>query len=1227
MSNTTFQPVRLAPAVIAYITTANQTITNCGPFQISGHFIKSSLGINDWPEFLYFSYYKYLQPDGYGYTPSSPCTDQQTIVIKLEKTSHGAHYYSGVISDPKCEGTIPFTVKWSGTNWEVLGITADDSPFILIGGTETNPLLAQGQAAAVHNFVTTWTTVQILLAVPIYEGYGYSHGQFQYKHGLDGYDVGYGVLPAPNTIGGIQYNDGDIAQSQTYTDGEITEVEIEIVSKNGVQYLPTTQYNVQTGYFIFYFTPQWNDVYTFRVRGFSVHNYSTSFGNVFQLVVDVPPSTITNVVTSRKLVPNYGALLTFIQSTATFYYQITPNCYGTQNVQYSLDSSVWQTLTDTSGQFELQYLPQGLHTMAVRTESTDGQISDPDTIQFFVSLSTFVTIDCYPIDSICSPLGRTPISLSNPGSSSQNAVFDGYGYSTDPNLVLIAGTREAGDTLVFSGIVTNSVVLPTPTSWQALIYLLGTETQIISVTATNFAGQVATATQAIYSEVRPPNITVQALPPILYVNKAIIQGTKDANTSVSLSHNNGGWTTVIPTNELTNYSYIIELVSGDNVISVMATDSQCNFDSAVTSVDTVYASASLVSGGFTINNGDNYTTTPLVLLTFASTTATKIKISNFPDFREGFVTPYAEQVNWFLLEFPGISQVYVQFVNDSALSSIVYTDSILLTASQQFTDTVTVDHTVISLDAENLWTGDLIGTVVYITNLHNGVYEIELFENATTALAGAPILATATTNTFGKQTLILVDAGSGLVNVSGTITLVITKDAPDIYLDHRTDVFNPSTGESRVPLQYSVIQDANFFYATIQLPYYESKFIGQVQRLLQTTSSTSVIDIDKTFHLIHSPVDGYGYGYGYGYQHFAQAICSTTLAQSFATYPLDGSRVWYPTLPIYANVLQVEQFDTFYRLTIDQPILNFDPDFACRLEFTRQNKTYTDYRIRKTDGLVEFINESTYATGNAQFNYIYNRKNRGSPDTNWYKLCGLKFNDLVTISIPQTQNKITFAQLNQLIVRFYNGMQGTAPAIVRFIVNDSIVFEDHNAEVIEGTPGYGYQYGYRSSGYGFKTGKTDQVVEFIVDNAISNDTVIQSLAIEFRATSPCMYVGEVQIMATAIPVNTNCRITVNGDTVFDHTDQVTSVFDGYEIRLEQGEADIWYNNTFVQNISLPQFDPTNVTTILGVGARTSPDTVQGSFQQADNKKYYDTPEIQVGLIGRYIAIETNLRQE
>lgn len=1186
----TSSSVRYAPPVVGAITTLDATFNTCGNHTLKAQFVELVDGCEQYPRFVFVDLtttirqetaygYGYGADSGYGYGDYTQTTTQQRLVLEITTPGDlSIQTGSGIYED----STGTFQLFWQSGEWVVIGLAPGET-LRLSNGSQYNPLMAEGELVYYDN--TTATTYSydfnVLHFIPT-DGYGTSTAFF---------DCGNHVFGASDPI----------PYSLTYTDNSIEAAEWEITGPTGVEYVTSSTFDSTSGRATLRFKANQNGSYSFRVRGISEHNFSTRFGNLITFVINVAPPVVSwDVSDEETFCLSTGETVVVTESSHTFNYDLSSNCFLTKHIEYALDDGQWQSTQQVTGLLEIKNLLNGSHTLQIRALDEAGQYSSIDTLSFYVSLATFVTIDDVPSDPLCGP-GKT---------------------------TTIGGSRDTNAKItLITGVITDTLRYPTTSTWEADIYLIGDKTQIIEVTVENLFGQTASANYSLYFKNRLPKITATALQEVTYISKAILRGTKDQDTSVEISHNTGSWTTIIESNSSTSWEYVVELVSGINQIKLRAVDSDCGFEGESVTVQTIYADSTFVNGAFQINSGDITTSSTSVFLSFISTTATRVQISNFDDFREGYETDFAERISWTLTDNPGTKTVYVKFKNNNALESITYSDSILLTASQNLTTETVGVHQVHSLDAIDSLTGGSLGTVIVIQDNRNGTYSVYVYQDPIAALEGKQPIATANTIYTGRQRLILTDTGTGLVQVTGTIDVTIVQGAEDLYMDHRTDIWSITTGESVIPLQYEIVEDAQYFYALITLPYYESRFQGAVKEVVSVDQQAgiSVIKVDKVFTLLQ-PLENDGYGYS---SVFAQALenIPTPLKEQFATYPLTGMRLWYPTLAEYSMITEIEETSDAFILTIDQALKSFEPALACRIEFTRQNKQYIDYRISKATGIVEFINESSYATGNVQFEYEYARENKGRPNSNWYVLCGLKYNDLVTLTLPQTQNRITFEQLKSICVRFYNGDEGTAPKIVRFIINDTIVYEDRTSDVIEGIEGYGYSYGPVGYGYSLTPGQGDQVVEFCAENTISNNLIVDKIQIEFRATTNCMYIGEVLINAQSIPLQSNLQVLINDTTVFSSTDPVSSNFDKYEIRLEKNEADIWYNNQFVKNIDVSNFDKDSIKRFIGASARTSGDEVKGVFQEVRDKKYYDTDQINVGLVGRFIGIEANVRKQ
>jgi hypothetical protein len=950
------------------------------------------------------------------------------------------------------------------------------------------------------------------------------------------------------------------------------------------------------------FTPNSNGVHTIRVRGLLDQNLFTNFSDPITITVNVPVPTVSIDISKEKIVnlPTSGPTVILNQETHVFQYD-SVSVYPIKQVEYSLDGGDWQIVEERNGLIVITNLVGGTHSLQIRILDQDDQYSTVASLTFIVDLSTFVTIDIYPTDPLCGP-ERT---------------------------FTIGGVREANSIVTsLKGVLTDTLRFPSEITWEADLYVFGDGEQIVEIEVQNVFGNKALTSQKIQFKNRPPKLYVSELASNTHLSKAILRGSKDLHTAIEISHNQGPWTTIIASDVLSTWQYVLELVSGENEIRVRSYDESCGSESKIITVQTIYLDASSASGAFKINNGDYLTQSTEVVLSFVSSTSKRILISNFLDFKEGFETDYKESLPWTVSAEPGIKTIYVKFVDNLGNVSSVYNDDILLVSSSVVASESPSSHQVYKLQATNTITQQPLGTIILVKDNRNGTYSVIAYQNPENAYAGTQPIAIAITNTIGKQTLTWSNIPGSGMNIVGTVEVEIVKGAEDFYADHRLDVFDITNGESTIPLQYKVREDALYFYATIDLPYYESRFIGGIQEiiLLDQITKQTTLKIDKIFTLIKSIEAQSGYGYETAFAQARENI-PTPLKDQFTTYPLSGMRFWYPTLPEYAMILEIEENSDSYTIKIDQLLLAFEDNLASQIEFTRQSKTFIDYRVSKATGVVEFINESTYATGNALFEYEYAKINKGRPDVNWYKLCGLKYNDLITLTFPQTVNRVTLEQLKKLCIRFYNGDEGTSPKIVRFIINDTIVYEDKSSDIIEGPTGYGYSYEPSGYGYKMKPGLIDQVLEFCAENVVSSKDIVQKIQVEFRATSPCMYIGELVVSSETVPVDTNLEILVNGDLIYRSQEPVSKTLDTYEMRMEKNEIDIWYNGKFIKNIKVPNFDSENVKRFIGAEARTSGDKVIATFGETYDKKYYDVNPISVSMIGRFMGIEPNVREQ
>lgn len=592
----------------------------------------------------------------------------------------------------------------------------------------------------------------------------------------------------------------------------------------------------------------------------------------------------------------------------------------------------------------------------------------------------------------------------------------------------------------------------------------------------------------------------------------------------------------------------------------------------------------------------------------------KMKISNYPDFREAKWQPYQKEIDWILTGIKGATAVYFKFKTRNGTEVSGY-NTIIMAASFSTTLAQKADFELIDLK-ENPTEKDY---VVKIKDLKDGTFLIELFNHMYEALNNQAPVAYATSTATGVQTLILI---SNATPIAGTITVKLVKGAAEALFFYRHDVLDLTLGESLQPLVYKIEEDENYFYGKILRPVYDAKTIGKVYNVVFNDSNKTILDIEKTFTLI---IDGYG---------FAQISldnCSTDKQKE--NYPLQGARFLYPTLQVPANLTTIEEFSSFYRATIDQPISQFSDDFAFEMQFTQEQKYVTDYKIDKSDGTIILVNESGLATGDVKVEYEKtNTKNL--PDDNFYHLSNLPCDAKIKIRIEQFTNRVPLAEVDSFRIRFYNGESGSSPQQVKFIINDTIKLIDKKYEVIDGYGKQGYglacAYGYSSTyGYGYGYGKQTigddgQIVEFEALNTIKTEEPLDVIEIVFDVASPEMFIGEVRVFATSIPTESNCRVTVNGEEKYRSADSISSAFDTYEIVAQDGIVDFYCNNAL---ITTQQIDFSGITTEIGAQARTIGDKVVADFANFTTKQYQKNKEITIDEDGRFVALEITQRKK
>ena len=131
----------------------------------------------------------------------------------------------------------------------------------------------------------------------------------------------------------------------------------------------------------------------------------------------------------------------------------------------------------------------------------------------------------------------------------------------------------------------GAVTYPTATTWSCDLSGLVEGSNDITATATDAAGNNATATASILYDITPPAVNVNAVTTPTNVNSQTITGTMEANANVSVAVSTSATVGAVTYPTATTWSCDLSgLVEGANEITATATDAAGNSATAVTSI-------------------------------------------------------------------------------------------------------------------------------------------------------------------------------------------------------------------------------------------------------------------------------------------------------------------------------------------------------------------------------------------------------------------------------------------------------------------------------------------------------------------------------------------------------------------------------------------------------------------------------------------------------------------
>lgn len=799
-------------------------------------------------------------------------------------------------------------------------------------------------------------------------------------------------------------------------------------------------------------------------------------------------------------------------------------------------------------------------------------------------------------------------------------IFTNVSINTVPSIVnnptlLVSGIREANAAIVVTrnGIAQVPIIFPSSTTWQVTVVLLEGN-NVITATATDALDNVATATvQVVLDTVDPAVPTVTQILPaeddvLEFVSLATysasiltnepsqtIIGTKEANTSVILND-----TEVIPINEDTEYSIPVTLVEGSNTFVLKSKDS-ANNESPETGLFVRLDTTPPSDPEIVINDGAGFTLTRDVTLSLFANDATQVKVSEdinftnaeFIDFDTELFLPFE------LSRDGGEKTVFAVFKDEAGNETVPVFDTIVLPTTTSTEVERAADMTI----------QELIATpeddyLVRLQDHKDGTFSVELYLTLDDAVAQVNRQGFAVSTTTGQQTLSLFPDIGG-IDPGGTITVTLIEGAELIIYRFRTDVFDLSEEEIGTTIVY-VVEEENSFAGKIQVPIFEGFALG---RIIEYAVGGDLRQhrISKAFQLLDEDTA------------VVKNVVFPTADLDGEEFPINGARFDYPLSSTLFEVISIQEETNAFLITLDKDLERFDATFGYEMLFTRREDLVTDYFVDDT-GRVEFRNESNLASGNVRITYQTPSTISSEPSGEFHQITAVEGSEVKLCVVP-VNNRILLSDLGSVRARFFHSLEDStikAPLQIQVVVNDEYVATSGSFVVAASNA--------RAEIRDFSVSGEQLFPAHIFTDTYtygSDNTPVDKVEIRFIANSSRMFLDEIQVIAKAAIVESNCRVVVNDEEVHFSDQPVSARFDTYELIVQDGLVDVLCNDICIHTAEV---DLENATAALGAGARIAGDEVDAAFNSITTTDFISSSPTTLSLDGRFIDIEASLRQ-
>lgn len=333
-----------------------------------------------------------------------------------------------------------------------------------------------------------------------------------------------------------------------------------------------------------------------------------------------------------------------------------------------------------------------------------------------------------------------------------------------------------------------------------------------------------------------------------------------------------------------------------------------------------------------------------------------------------------------------------------------------------------------------------------------------------------------------------------------------------------------------------------------------------------------------------------------------------------------GGRFKYPLLVGEARIVEArnqsvvlqsgEAIELLY-IKIDKELLYIDTQLGVIIETFNTLKDVIDYQISKSDGEVQFLNQSGLGIGfGVEVSYGFSPTPYQVPNEMWK----IETSPLTEIrfEINTSLHKVTFKEIEKLTINFFNGFASLAPTSVEFTINDQIVIsKSYNQSIV--TDGYNGDYNPLNKATGSIRQFFVATSELPVDWA---DKVLNTIKVKFLGRD-VYHIGEIEAICSTEIVDTVCRVLINQQEVFKSPEQILK-FHNYKIIIQEGLVLIFLDQNEIYRGPLVFANP--VVKFLTSG-KVYDDRFIAEFRNINIDRYFIESPGKIKKEGRFIEIE------